>query len=258
MSGHTRSQHIVLFFALACAVTWALATPLVLAWLQQVEPPAYAIPLAGLSALGPTIAAIVLARRERRVRELFGRWRAHPLWIVLALLTPMALHMVANLLELALGGRPSQWVYLPVTAEHVAALVMFSLGEEIGWRGYAHPRVTAWLGMVRGSVVLGAVWGVWHLLYCVTPSGSFDATAFGLGLIELSLYSIVFAWIFERASRSLTVAIALHAGGHLDNLHRAPESDLRVRVLYLVVVAAAALLAARSLRRLRLPLPPGR
>jgi hypothetical protein len=105
--------------------------------------------------------------------------------------------------------------------------------------------------MVRGSLVLGAVWGLWHLLYCVTPSGSFDATAFGFGLIELSLYSIVFAWIFERASRNLAVAIALHAGGHLDNLHRAPESDLRVRVLYLVVVAAAALLAARSLRRLR-------
>ena len=246
----TRSHPIAVFFALACAITWALATPLVLAWARQVEPPGYAIPLAGLSALGPTLAAALLARREGRLRELFGRWRTRPGWILFALLTPMALHMVANLLELALGGHPAQWVYPPVTAEHVAALVMFSVGEEIGWRGYAHPRVTARLGMVRGSVVLGAVWGLWHLLYCVTPSGSFDATAFGLGVLELALYAIVFAWIFERASRSLAVAIALHAGGHLDNLHRAPESDLRVRVLYLAVVAIAAVLAARSLRRM--------
>lgn len=243
-------RHLAVFFALSCALTWALAAPLALAWLRRVEPPGYAIGLAGLSALGPTLAAVLLARREGRLRELFRRWRAHPGWVLLALLTPMALHMIANLLELALGGRPSQWVYLPVTAEHVAALVMFSVGEEIGWRGYAHPRVTARLGMVGGSIVLGVVWAVWHLLYCVTPTGSFDVMGFGLGGLELSLYAILFAWIVERAGRSLTVAIALHAGGHLDNLHRAPESDARVRVLYLIVVVIAALIAARSLRRM--------
>lgn len=241
-------RHLAVFFFLACAITWGLAAPLALAWIEQVDPPGYALALAGLSAFGPTLAAVLLARREGRLRAIFSRWRTHPGWIVLALFTPMALHMVANALELALGGRPAEWVYLPVTSAHVAALVVFSLGEELGWRGYAHPRVTARLGMVRGSLVLGAVWGVWHLAYYVTPSGSFDALGFGLCLVELPPYALVFAWIFERASRSMGVAIALHAGAHLDNLHRAPESELRVRVLYLVVVVVAGLCAGCALR----------
>jgi hypothetical protein len=47
----------------------------------------------------------------------------------------------------------------------------------------------------------------------------------------------------------MAVAIALHAGAHLDNAHRAPETEVRLQVLRLGVLAIAALLAARSLQR---------
>lgn len=51
----------------------------------------------------------------------------------------MAAHLIATVLELALGGPPAQWLYFPDRPERIAAPVIFSVGEELGWRGFAWP-----------------------------------------------------------------------------------------------------------------------
>ena len=68
-------------------------------------------------------------------------------------------------------------------------------------------------------------------------------------MLQLPLHAILVGWVFERANRSMAVAIAFHAGGHLDNFQRAPRTDLRLQILYLLVLAALAAVAARSLSR---------
>ena len=174
---------------------------------------------------------------------------AHPGWVLLALFTPMLLHLPATLLDVALGGAPAQWVYLPSAPEHVAALVMFSVGEEIGWRGYAHPRLVKLHGKIVGPLLLGLVWAVWHALMLVLPDGRFDVLTAVTLLVELPLYSILFGWLLERSGGGLLVAIALHAGAHLDNATHTPEHEIRIRIFRAIVVAVAAALAARSLTR---------
>jgi membrane protease YdiL (CAAX protease family) len=241
---------VYVFFALACAITWLLDLPLVLAWTRHAEPPPYALAMAGLSAWGPTMAAVLVASRRGEVRGIFGPWRTSAGWILLALALPFLLHLPATVLEVALGGAPAQWFYPPVKAEHVAALVMFSLGEELGWRGYAYPRMAARHGPVVGSLVLGAAWGLWHLMMLFTPDGAAPTPlTLGKAILELALWSVVIAWIFERGHRSLLVAFAIHAGGHLDNVNRAPLDEVRLQALRLAVLAIAAVLAARALAR---------
>jgi hypothetical protein len=71
----------------------------------------------------------------------------------------------------------------------------------------------------------------------------------GAGVVELVCGSLVFAWVFETSGRSMAVAITLHASAHLDNTFRASESEVRLRVLRLVVLAIAAGLAAAALAR---------
>jgi membrane protease YdiL (CAAX protease family) len=250
-SSHARAgwPDLALFFALACGITWLVDLPLVLAWLGGRTPPDYALPLAGLGAFGPTLAALIVAGRRHELRGVFGRWRCNPLWIVLALFGPGLLHLVATLIEVALGGSPAQWFYPPNQPELVAALIVFSIGEEFGWRGYAYPRLTALHGPVAGSLILGFVWGVWHLAMSVTPEGTFDPLAFAIATVELMLASVVFAWVFERGNRSMAVAFAFHAGAHLDNVNHALETEVRLRVLRFVVFAIAAAFAARALAR---------
>jgi uncharacterized protein len=240
---------MTLFFALACAITWVATLPLVTAWIRGEEPPGHALGLAALAAFGPTFAALIVGRWSGE-RPIFGRFSGNLGWALVALLTPAAAHLVANGLEVALGGQPAQWFYPPVTPEHVAALVLFSVGEEPGWRGFAYPRMARLAGPVAGSAILGAGWGLWHLTMMVTPQGDLpDPLILLRTMVELAAWSVVIAWFSERTGRSLFVAMCLHAGAHLDNVSRAPTEEVRLVVLRLGVTLAAAALAGWSLRR---------
>jgi membrane protease YdiL (CAAX protease family) len=251
-----RWTDVYVYSALACALTWTLAAPVALAWMHHRAPPPYAVGFAGLSAFGPLLAVLVVAGRRRQLGQVFGRWRTHPAWVLVALLAPAAVHAVATALFVAIGGHPDRWFHPPATPETVAALVVFPLGEEFGWRGFAHPRFAEQLGLVRGSLVLGAIWGLWHLAYAITPGAAgFDGLEFGMTMIELPLYSLLVAWVFERANRSMAVAIAFHAGAHLDHFERANRTDLRLHVIHMLIVGALATVAALSLSRRARPAP---
>lgn len=199
--------------------------------------------------MGPTLAAFVLAARRRQLRDVFGHWRTNPLWIGVGLFLPLAVHLPATAVDFALGGQPTQWFYPPARAERFAAMLMFPLGEEFGWRGFAYPRMERRYGPVVGSLVLGSVWGLWHLgmLFAPDPLRALPAATVFIYMGDLALWSVVMAWMFERGQRSIAVAIAIHAGEHLDNVSRAPESEVRLRILRVMVLAIVAAFAARSL-----------
>jgi membrane protease YdiL (CAAX protease family) len=245
-AGHADVLH---FFALACGITWTLDLPLTLAWATNTTPPSYAMSMVGLGASGPTLAAFILAARWGGLRDVFGRWRTKPIWIVLGLMLPMLVQLPATIIEVAFGGHPAHWFYPPVRPEQFAALVMFPLGEEFGWRGFAYPRLERRHGPVIGSLILGAVWGLWHagMLFAPDPLRRLPASTILVYMVDLSLWSVVMAWMFERGNRSIAVAIAVHAGEHLDNVSRAPETEVRLRILRMIVLAIVAALAARSL-----------
>jgi len=124
------------------------------------------------------------------------------------------------------------------------------MGEEFGWRGYAQARIAALHGPVKGALLLGLVWAAWHLFMMFSPvDGHFDVvTAVGT-IIELPLYSVLFAWFLRRTRGGLAVAIALHMGAHLDNVTHTPDDELRIRVLRVLVLLIAVAFAARSLTR---------
>jgi membrane protease YdiL (CAAX protease family) len=244
------------FCALACGITWALSAPLGWCFATHTEPAPPFLLMAGLSAFGPTIAAAVVAGRQPGGRRaVFGRWRTAPigrlvLFVLAGLALSFVLHQVANVLEVALGGAPSRWVYPPERPEHVAALVFFSIGEEFGWRGFANQRFVARYGAVRGSLALGLVWALWHATMIVSPeTGQVNLVQVAFLLTQLPLCSVIITWLMRRSGWSMAVAIAAHASAHLDNVTHAPASDARVLALLVTTAAVAAGLAARALQR---------
>jgi hypothetical protein len=80
-----------------------------------------------------------------------------------------------------------------------------------------------------------------------TPDGPPSLSALALNVLHIVLASFVIAWLFEASGRSMAVAIALHASAHLDNVFRAPSSELRLTLLRLLVLGVAACFAARAL-----------
>ncbi len=241
---------LVPFFALACGITWLAAMPAAIAWMRHENPAPLAVASSGLSAFGPLLAAFIVAARSKELRDVFGRWRTNVAWIALALFVPMLVHLAATAVYLAIGGHPIGWFHLPANGVAVAALIVFPLGEEFGWRGFAHPRLVHRFGPIRGSLLVGLAWAIWHFAYAITPAkAGFDAVQLVMLLTELPLYSIILAWLFERANRSMAVAIAFHTGAHLDHLEIDPNYGCKLHAAHLLVVAVFAFFASRVLRR---------
>jgi membrane protease YdiL (CAAX protease family) len=232
------------FFVLAFAGTWTLQFTYVALELPIESP--FALALLTLAGVMPSLVAFVLARREGReaTRRLWGPpGRAGAGLVALALIAPAILVLVTVALLLALG-MPIPGVGLSAFA--LGAMIVASLGEELGWRGLAYQRLVEPLGAVRASVLVGALWGLWHL-----PTAFFEPDPSMVGLsvfvVLTTTGSVVLAWIMERAGRRTIVAIAFHAGTHL-TLFELPRSPvLAVRV---AVSIAAAALAAVALHRM--------
>ena len=84
-------------------------------------------------------------------------------------------------------------------------------GEEIGWRGYALPRLAARFGFARASLILGVIWEFWHLpLFFIPGLGNYGQSfpIFVLGGIALS---VAMAWLYSHTSGSLLLAMLMHS-----------------------------------------------
>lgn len=90
-----------------------------------------------------------------------------------------------------------------------------SLGEEVGWRGFAFPRLQAHYGPIRGSLILGALQGLWHLPILFTPLLS-PFTLEKLATFVLTAIGGVFLfnWVFNNARGSVLIAILMHASSN--------------------------------------------
>jgi membrane protease YdiL (CAAX protease family) len=167
------------YFALAFVLAWAFWVPAALSEQGAIggSPPTALLLVLGTFA--PSIAAVLVAARKggAETRALLGqflRWRVGAKWYAVALFGPAALMLVAIGLHVALGGavpdfpEPSRW---PLVAVNLVLVLLMGgpLGEELGWRGFALPRLQARHGALRASVVLGVIWALWHLPLFAVP-----------------------------------------------------------------------------------------
>lgn len=186
-----------------------------------------------LSPLAPTLAAVGLSAMEEGtagIRRLLGglvQWRVAPSWYAVALAGFPILGLVAVGLALVGAQRApdfgvsyihnvmpqfptnlSPWLLLP---PFLVYSILTSAPEEVGWRGFALPRLQERLGGFYASLVVGLLWGMWHLPLFFYPQAVQSGLSFPLFLAGTLSTSILFTWIFNGTGRSLLLVSILHS-----------------------------------------------
>jgi hypothetical protein len=84
-------------------------------------------------------------------------------------------------------------------------------GEELGWRGYALPRLAAQWGLGRAGVLLGVVWAFWHLPLFFIPGTSTSGQSFPVYLLQVTALSVAMTFLYWRTRGSLLLVMLMHA-----------------------------------------------
>jgi uncharacterized protein len=177
ISAWTKRYALVVYFILAYAISWAIELPLAASaqgWLQVPVP----LALHYLASFGPMLAGLlVIATTEghQGLHQLLAglsKWRVGVGWLLFSTLSPIGLFGVVALVgyashgnwpDLASLGEVDYLPYLGVFGAFLLWLLTFGLGEEIGWRGYALPRLQTQHNALTATLILGVVWALWHL-----------------------------------------------------------------------------------------------
>lgn len=240
------------FFLLTFALSWAVWVPLAL---LQVDHPLYRLGTFGPTAAGLLLTGLMEGRDGwRRLGRRLLIWRVSVFWYLFSFLSTAVVALAAIGLHVALGGAAPQFndpaqLYLVVPA-FLYVLFTSVVGEEVGWRGYALPRLQRRYGALGASLILGLVWGLWHLPLFWMAGNFHREIPVALFLLQTGGFSVLYTWMNNQTRGSLLMPHLFHAAsnttlGVLPILPQANQGETRplwlgVGLLWLVVAAVVA------------------
>jgi membrane protease YdiL (CAAX protease family) len=213
-----RRYPVASFFALTFAISWIGAFAVAAPHLVRHEP----LPkLTGIlmfpaMLLGPCLAGITLARivdGEDGIWELFSRmsrWQLPARWYAALLIPPVLVLAVLFLLETVVSP-----VYAP---NRFLVGIFFGVPagflEEVGWMGYAFPKMRLQDDAFAPSILLGLLWASWHLpvinyLGTATPHGAYWYAFFLAFTVAMTAMRVLICWIYTN-TESLLLAQFMH------------------------------------------------
>jgi membrane protease YdiL (CAAX protease family) len=260
-------RSVVVFYVLAFAVSWSIEIPQAAAGRGLIH-----LPLPGavgfLSPLAPMLAAVLMSWWEggtpelKRLLSSLLVWRVAPGWYAVVLLGFPLLALVAVVLSFVASGHSTDlsasYVHnvFPQFPRNLSPWLLFlpfllfsivtTIPEETGWRGFALPRLQRSWGPLLASLVVGSLWGLWHLPDFFYLQAVQSGISFPLFLAGTVATSILFTWVFNGTGGSLLMVSILHSSFNagdvfLPVLPQVTGTTLQL-ALYLVLITAVAVI----------------
>jgi membrane protease YdiL (CAAX protease family) len=257
---------LVSFFLLATGLTWVFMITDALGS-HGILPFRLSLPLMVVMGYMPTLAAVIVAGKTQGrggIRALFCKLTIVHVgigWYLFAILGLAVMFVGVILIYNQFSGLAP----IPVLSKSTQPfsspfellpqiVVMFLIigtvnGEELGWRGFALPRLQAKYDATTSSLILGLIWSVFHLPLFFTLTGSSQSDWLFISfLISTIAMTILYTWMYNNTRGSVLLAYLFHAAANtwsqvfaIDHANQALNWILTgVLVMTAVIVVAVA------------------
>lgn len=183
-----------------------------------------------------------------------------PYWAFIVFVFPFIFAIVISL-DLMMGGSMPGMTNLKAYSAQpwiipMALFMSFLSGpwsEEFGWRGYSLDPLIKQFGILRGSALLGFIWGIWHLPLFFMPQTWHGHNGFAfVGFWTFMLFSIgnamIISWVYLGTNRSILSGFMMHLTGNFTGNLFYPYSDT-VEIARMVIILTLGLLLLSLLER---------
>lgn len=165
-------------------------------------------------------------------------------WLLIALLLfPIAGSLAVWLLSLH-GGQPLGLRTTQLLPQLIVILVI-SLGEEFGWRGYLLPKLQETHSALVASLILGVVWGLWHFPASLIGTGVPQEMLFIVFMVWVMVATLIMTWVYNNTG-SVFLAILMHTMANVtfNYLPLLPEFASQSNTFYLFLIILGLLASA--------------
>lgn len=254
---------LIAFFALVFSIEWLLV--LVLLLLPSLVPPLVALLIGSWLPNGIGLLVTGVGGGRAGLRELLGRvilWRISLKWYAIASFVPAVVAVLAIGLYALFGNVVPDFA----SADMLLPLILLAVftgatGEELGWRGTALPRLQSRLNVLTSSLVLGVLWGLYHVpsfFLSGMPLENAPLITFMVGAVGIN---VLISWIFNHTGGSLIMMFLFHFAlnfmGNVTGIFSGPALFGWLAGIYCVVAIAIIILDWRLFTRLTTPSSKG-
>jgi CAAX protease family protein len=209
MIGWVKRSPITSYFALVFGIEWLLVLTL-----SSVTSPIVALLIGSWLPDGVGLLVTGLSAGQAGLHELFGKvilWRVSPKWYTIAIFLPVTMAWISiGLFAILTNNIPAVAPTNQFTTILLGALFTGALGEELGWRGTALPRMQAHWNALVSSLILGILWGLYHLpsfFLSGLPLQNAPLISFLICSLCLTIY---ISWTFNHTRGSLIIVFLYH------------------------------------------------
>lgn len=173
-------------------------------------------PLFMLAVYAPAIAAFSIvayiggSEALRRYLSRLLQWRASPGWYGLLIVGIPLIYIAGSALKGNLINDPFPFISAQSLFLALAMAMITGPVEEFGWRGVALPLLQRRVAPIWAGLILGVVWGFWHLpafLLSGTPQSGWSFAPFFIGSVAIS---VIVTPLFNASRGSILLPVLFH------------------------------------------------
>jgi membrane protease YdiL (CAAX protease family) len=236
---------VATFFGASVGLGWILTIASARLVSDPLVLPLVAIPVSFVPALVAWLILRIGGTPEERIawRGRLTRVRVGWRWYAVALLALPMTHLVGVGVAAAAGGtfpfHPGAFALLPI-------FLLTNFGEEIGWRGYALPKLQDRMSPLSASLVLGVVWGAFHWV-ALSANADTPLAYIVVSTLQLTAMSVIMSFVFNGSGGSVPIVTLMHSMYDTASIGAAPLIETGMPLTAFTMSAVVAWIVAIGL-----------